>query len=340
MVTSQADQRARTAPSAWDHHPVSFPQYPSQYPSQDPYGQPGGAGARDQPGLIPLRPQRVGEMLGVAFAVLRRHLLPLGGAAIGIALLSSVVLLGLVSANGALQTYADAQWVNDLLAGGSIPGAILLASVASLLVSTIGAPIIAGMAVAYTGAQALGRDGRGAVTERLAGRWPVLLGVSVAFGVAVSVGLMLLVVPGVVAYLIWLLAAPAVVMEKASFGEAFRRSGQLTRGHRGRIAGAVIVAMLISSVASTVVASMVGALFASASALTSLIVTQLVSSVVGGVGAAWTGAVIAVLYIDIRIRTENLDQALRRAAAANPAAAGGVVPGQGKPQINPPGPVG
>ncbi|MET0966527.1 MAG: hypothetical protein ABWZ02_09035, partial [Nakamurella sp.] len=297
---------------------MSFPQYPSQYPSQDPYGQPGGAGARDQPGLIPLRPQRVGEMLGVAFAVLRRHLLPLGGAAVGIALLSSVVLLGLVSANDALQTYADAQWVNDLLAGGSIPGAILLSSVASLLVSTIGAPIIAGMAVAYTGAQALGRDGRGAVTERLAGRWPVLLGVCVVFGVAVSVGLMLLVVPGVVAYLIWLLAAPAVVMEKASFGEAFRRSAQLTRGHRGRIAGAVIIAMLIGSVASTVVASMAGALFASSSAVTSLVVTQLVSSVVSGLGAAWTGAVVAVVYIEIRIRNENLDQALRRAAAANP----------------------
>jgi hypothetical protein len=276
----------------------------------------------------------------VAFAVLRRHLMPLGGAAIGIALLSSAVLLGLIWANGALQTYADAQWVNDLLAGRSIPGVILLSSVAGLLVTTIGAAILAGMAVAYTGAQALGRDGRGAVTERLAGRWPVLLGVAVAFGVAVGIGLMLVVIPGVAAYLIWLLAAPAVVMEKASFGEAFRRSAQLTRGHRGRIAGAVIIAMLISSVASTVVASMFGALFASASAVTSLIITQLVSSVVSGLGAAWTGALVAVLYIDIRIRTENLDQALRRAAAANPSPPGGLAQGRGRPEVNPPGPAG
>ena len=74
--------------------------------------------------------------------------------------------------------------------------------------------------------------------------------------------------------------------------------------------------MLIGSVASTLVASMAGALFASSSAVTSLIVTQLVSSAVSGLGAAWTGAVVAVLYIDIRIRTEHLDQALRRAAAA------------------------
>jgi hypothetical protein len=37
--------------------------------------------------------------------------------------------------------------------------------------------------------------------------------------------------------------------------------------------------------------------------------------VVGGLAAAWTGAVVAVLYIDIRIRTEHLDQALRYAAA-------------------------
>jgi hypothetical protein len=32
--------------------------------------------------------------------------------------------------------------------------------------------------------------------------------------------------------------------------------------------------------------------------------------------AAWTGAVVAVLYVDVRIRTEHLDQALRSAAAA------------------------
>ena len=59
----------------------------------------------------------------------------------------------------------------------SVPG-ILLSSLLGLLVSTIGAPVVAGLATAYTGAQALGRDGRGAVAERLTGRWPVLLGIA------------------------------------------------------------------------------------------------------------------------------------------------------------------
>jgi len=47
-----------------------------------------------------------------------------------------------------------------------------------------------------------------------------------------------------------------------------------------------------------------------------------------------------VLYIDIRIRTENLDQALRRAAAAAPAIKPWSEQGQGQPGINPPGPAG
>ncbi|MEP6559501.1 MAG: hypothetical protein ABJD68_00295 [Nakamurella sp.] len=275
----------------------------------------------------------------MAFAVLRRHLLPLGGAAIGITLLSTTVVLAMLAGSGTLATYAEATWVNDLLAGRSLPSGIISSALVGLLISTIGAPVIAGMATAYTGAQALGRDGRGAVAERLAGRWPVLLGVAVIFGVAVGVGLMVVVVPGIAAYLIWVLAAPVTVMERSSIGEAFRRSAQLTRGHRGRIAGAVIIAMLISSVASTIVASLAGAIFASASAVTSLLITQLVSSVVGGLGTAWTGAVVAVLYIDIRIRSEHLDEALRSAAAAIPARPTGTEqPGINQPRVNPRGP--
>ena len=67
----------------------------------------------------------------------------------------------------------------------------------------------------------------------------MLLGVAVIVGVLVAVGLMLLVVPGVFAYLILVLAAPVAVMERGAVGASLRRSALLTRGHRGRILGAV-----------------------------------------------------------------------------------------------------
>jgi hypothetical protein len=260
----------------------------------------------------------IGEILGVGFSVLRRHLLPLGAAAIGFSALSTVVTLGTLGATGAMQTFADGGWLEEILAGSTtLPTGIVLATLLGLLVTTIGGPVIAGIATAYAGAQALGRDGRGAVTERLRGRWAVLLGLAVIVGLAVGLGLMLLVVPGVIAYLVWVLAGPAAVMERGSFGTSLRRSAALTRGHRGRIMVAVAVTLLAGTVASAVVAAMAGAVVGQTGSVTGLVVSQLVSVLVGGLANAWTGAVIAVLYIDVRIRTEHLDQSLRAAAAAD-----------------------
>jgi len=289
-----------------------------RYPSPGPYDGSAAQGSWEQPGIIPLRPMTIGEILGAGFAVLRRHLLPLGGAAVLVAALGTCLTFGALAVSGSLQTYADGLWLEDMLIGSTtqLPGGILLSTMLGLLVTTIGGPVVAGMASAYTGAQALGHDGRGAVTERLRGRWGVLLAVAAIVGVSVTVGLMLLIVPGVFAYLILVLAAPVAVMERGSVGASLRRSAALTRGHRGRILGAVAVPMLTGTVASAVAAFFAGVVVGQPSSGTALAVTEFVSVLVGGLAAAWTGAVVAVLYVDVRIRTEHLDQALRSAAAA------------------------
>ena len=289
------------------------------FPSPEHYGKPGPGNSWEQPGLIPLRPLTVGEILGISVTVVRRHLVPLGGAAMLVGLLSTVSTLALLAGTGALQTYADGAWLTDLLDGVSTtpPGGILLSALVGLLVTTIGGSVVAGMATAYAGAQALGRDGRGAVAERLGGRWGVLLGVAVIVGVLVGIGLMLLIIPGIIAYLIWVFAAPAVVMERAAVSPALRRSALLTRGHRGRILGTVAITMIAGVMVSTIVTGLVAALVAQSDAVTVLIITQLVGVVVSGLAAAWTGAAVALLYIDVRMRTEHLDQALRSAAAAD-----------------------
>lgn len=296
---------------------MSLPQYPG--PDRD--GRPGRQGSWEQPGLIPLRPLAVGEILSAAFAVVRRHFVPLAGAAMAVGLLSTVATLGLLSVTGVLQTYADGAWLTDILDGSSTtpPGGIIIAALAGLLVSTIGGAVVAGIATAYTGAEALGRDGRGALTERLQGRWGVLLGSAAIVGVLVAAGLMVLVVPGVIAYLFWVFAAPAVVMERAAVSESLRRSTLLTRGHRGRILGTVAVTMIAGAVASAIISGIAAGLVAQESTVTVLVVSQLVAVVVSGVGSAWTGAAVALLYIDARMRTEHLDHTLRIAAANNPA---------------------
>ena len=294
---------------------MSFP----EYPRQDPYGgqpYPGqGAWPVAQPGPIPLRPLSVGEILGVAVTVVRRSLLPLVLAALLVAALSAAATVGVLAAAGTLQAYAEATWLEDVLRGGtSIPTSIVVSALAGLVVSVIGAQVVAGLATVYAGALAQGRDGRGEVSQRLRGRWPALLGVSAIVGVLVAGGLMLLVAPGVLAYLVLALAASVVAMEKSGVGDSLRRSAQLSRGHRGRIFGAFALALLIGTVIGAVVTTVLSSLFGTHDAVTTLLITQAVGSVVGAFTGAWTGAVVALLYIDIRIRSERLDYALRLAA--------------------------
>ena len=297
---------------AWDDGGVSMPQYPR--PEQF------GAGRRSEyPGLIPLRPLGVGEILAAAVLLVRRHLLPLGAVAVLVSGLSTAVTLGVLAGTGSLSSYADSTWLNDLLAGTStsIPGSILLAAGLGTLVSTIGAPIVAGLASAYAGAEALGRNASGAVTERLAGRWPVLLGVAASVGVLVSLGLAVFLVPGVIAYLVLALAAPVAVMERSGVQASLRRSAQLTHGHRGRILGAVALAMIIGFFLDVLASTLATAVFGAVDAVTLLVITQSVSVLVAGLTGSFTGAVVAVLYIDVRIRSEGLADSLRMAAAAD-----------------------
>ena len=287
-----------------------------QYPRPEQFG---GGRRGDNPGLIPLRPLGVGEILAAAVLVVRRHLLPLGAAAVLVSAASTVVTLGVMAASGSLSSYADSSWLNDLLAGTStsIPESILLAAGLGTLVSTIGAPIVAGLASAYAGAEALGRNASGAVTERLAGRWPVLLGVAASVGVLVSLGLAVFLVPGVIAYLVLALAAPVAVMERSGVQASLRRSAQLTHGHRGRILGAVGLAMIIGFFLDVLASTLAGAIFGSADAVTALVISQGVTVLVAGLTGSFTGAVVAVLYIDVRIRSEGLADSLRMAAAAD-----------------------
>lgn len=287
-----------------------------QYPTPEQFGRSGGGPAWEQPGLIPLRPLTMGEILGTGWAVLRRHLSQLAGLAVLVAGLSALVTVTTLWLTGVLSAYASSQWLQDILEGGTnIPSGILLASLLGLLVTTVGGPVVAGVATAYTGAQALGRDGRGAVTERLAGRWPILLGIALIVGALVAVGLMVFIVPGIIAYLWLALAGPAAVMERGSVSESLRRSVALTRGHRGRILGAVAVTMVAGTLVNAVVAALIGGIAGAAGSVGAFLLAEIVAVLVGGLFAGWTGAVVAVLYIDIRIRTEHLDQTLRIAAA-------------------------
>jgi hypothetical protein len=258
--------------------------------------------------------------------VVRRHFALLGSVALVVGIVSAGAELGILAAAGSLDDFASGSWADDILNGTttSLPAAFWAALIVSELVSIVGVLILAGLATAFAGADAMGDVGPGAGRRRLSGRIGRLLGLSVVVGLATAAGAVLLLIPGVVIYLSWMLATPAAIMERSDLASSLRRSSTLARGLRLRFLGVMVLSLLIGGLITAVAQALAGTLAASLSQTTALIVSEAVAAVVAAVTASWTGAVIAVLYIDTRVRTENLGAALRAyAAAQRPHPAGG-----------------
>lgn len=164
----------------------------------------------------------------------------------------------------------------------------------------------------------------------------VVIGDPVA--VAVTVVLVLAGALGVAALAAWLgtklsLVPSVIVLEGAGIGRAIRRSWSLTDGYFWRTLGTLLLVGLILSFASQVVVqpiSLVGTLLAvvidptgtgAAVGITiaTTALTFLFSLVIGAITTVVQAALIAVIYLDLRMRKEGLDLELQRTVEAREA---------------------
>ena len=67
----------------------------------------------------------------------------------------------------------------------------------------------------------------------------------IMFAIAVAIGFVLLIIPGLFLLTIWAVVAPAIVVERRGPVEAFGRSHELVRGHGWTVFGAIVLAFLI-----------------------------------------------------------------------------------------------
>lgn len=127
-------------------------------------------------------------------------------------------------------------------------------STGSLLLNLIGSVVaLAGHAL-YTGfvvrlVQDV-RDGRRdqSVGDLFESARPVILpliGFGILFGVGVTVGFILLIVPGLVLATFWSVGAPAIVVERVGVIEAFGRSWRLVSGSGWSVFGVLLIVLLI-----------------------------------------------------------------------------------------------
>ena len=154
--------------------------------------------------------------------------------------------------------------------------------------------------------------GAGEAFRGAAGRLLPLAAAYALVGLAVGLGLILLIVPGIILAMMFFAVAPAVVVEHQGPMAALSRSRQLSRGALGHIAGVLIVAgiiaMLPTFAVSTAGAVMVGLSAASGGDPTGAMMAMsglqvLVSALV----APFSVGVMMMLYYDRRVRTEALD---------------------------------
>jgi hypothetical protein len=92
--------------------------------------------------------------------------------------------------------------------------------------------------------------------------WP-LVAVSILFGIALAIGFILLIIPGLILMVIWSVVAPVTVLERPGPFAAFGRSRELVRGNGWQVFGVIVLVFLAVAVLSLVaglVASGLGSL--------------------------------------------------------------------------------
>lgn len=349
-------------PQGWQAAP---PPGPAGAPgSSGPSGWSGGGGwsgppagsVAPRPGVIPLRPLGVGEILDGAVSTARAHWRTVLSITLGIAILVELfsilamrTWLGDSSGFAALENnpqpteseVRDA--MGDLFGFSSVVGIFtLLATVlATALLTIVVARAVLGRSVTLGEAW---QDARHRLL-RLLGL--VLLVVLITVGALVvpmllaattgSLALTVLAFFGGLVLAVWLgvrlsLATPALMLEREGIRDAMRRSWKLVGGSWWRVFGIqLLVAVLLLVVAGVIEfpASIIAGLVSGEGAgnvfdgsVTELSWTYLAVSGIGSVLASTvtlpiSAGTTALLYIDQRIRREALDLELARAAGVD-----------------------
>jgi hypothetical protein len=121
---------------------------------------------------------------------------------------------------------------------------------------------------------------------------PLLLAVLLA-GVAIFVGLLLLIVPGLFLLTIWAVIAPVIVIEKKPALSAFGRSRELVRGHGWTVFGIVVITGLLTAIAGNL-------LKAAFSFLPEFLEILIGSTIAQAIVAPFSAIALAVTYFRLR----------------------------------------
>ena len=284
-----------------------------------------GGPAPAKPGVIPLRPLGVGEILDGAITTIRRYPKATLGMSAVVVTISQVLQFLLV------RSFAESLTGVDVASELDFDGTGAAAAVFGTMLGFIVNVMLTGALTVVMGQAVLGRPIELAEAWRtVRSRLWALIGTSLLVLLLMAISVVLLVIPFFFAWPALSLATPALMLERQPVWRAIRRSVALVRGQFWRCLGVVLLAWLVKSTVGGVLA-IPFTLFGGGMSLfdptatssgdlgTSYLVMTTIGAIVSGtVVAPFSAGVSALLYVDRRMRAEGLDVALA-AAAAGPA---------------------
>lgn len=266
-----------------------------------PGGNPWNPGGLGQPGVIPLRPLELGDLYRGAIATISRY----PGLVFG-----SAAIVGFVHLIVSYLTWSGPP--ADLMSAATDPAAGSLGSLLGTVVLMLGSIWLTGVFTVVISRAVLGRPLTFAEMSReLSPKLPGLIVVSLVVTVLTTIGLVLCVLPGVWVAVLLSMAGPALVLEGLGVGAALRRSKELLDGQWWRVFGILLLTGVIGAIASLVVS--IPAVFASG-ALASVILGAIPIVLI----TPFSSLVLVLVYVDLRMRRENLHFELARSAGIVP----------------------
>lgn len=242
----------------------------------------------DNAALDTVRSVSIGRVYGRAFRAIAANPLVIVGVALLFTVLPQLATRGLV-----------------LLGSPDEVGVFLAVAVLtalSYLVSLVFAVLAQGALVRATVAASEGR--RAGFGESLGAALPVvlpLIGLGLVVSIGVVLGFLFFVVPGIMLYIFWVVAAPVLVEERVGVLGAIKRSRELTRGARWTVFALLLTAAILYALLTIVGGLLVLAIgFQNLVALTGSWFVFVGGTIVGTIITALWSVIISSLYVELR----------------------------------------
>ena len=308
-----------------------------------------------KPGVIPLRPLTLTDILNGAFSYIRTN----PKATLGLTTIVVVIaqLIGLILQVGPLAAIGELSVLRGEQASTAAEISSSASGVASTVTTLLSSIVLSGMLTVIVGRAVFGAGITiGEAWHRVRGRLLPLIGFTLLWLLAIAVPIVVVVllivalaslsgalafvlaiplVFGVIALLVYLwtvlsFAPPLIVLERLGVFPAITRSMKLVKGDFWRVLGIRLLATLVAGVVAAAVSvpfSLTGQILLLNSESTTTILLALVLVAIGGavgqiITAPFSAGAVVLLYTDRRIRAEAFDLVLQTGAViAAPGAA-------------------